>query len=308
MATELTVGLPRGMLFYRYETLWRGFFEKLEVPVIVSPPTAQDIAEQGTALTIDEACLALKIFNGHVASLIGKCGYILIPRVTGYGMNRELCPRFSALCDMAQNIFRGSGQKFLPLNIDFRSNLDEEDAFAALGQALGFPAKTAKKAYAAAKKNEQKQWKAMVQKENALYSQDGLKILIAAHSYVISDLYIGKPITDFLKKNGAVPIRADVVDREDALKHSAELSPTCKWQMNREIIDSIVMNKSKADGIILLSTFPCGPDAMVSDILLRRIDDKPMLNLVLDGQNGTAGVETRLESFLDIIRFQKGLL
>jgi predicted nucleotide-binding protein (sugar kinase/HSP70/actin superfamily) len=33
-----------------------------------------------------------------------------------------------------------------------------------------------------------------------------------------------------------------------------------------------------------------------------------MLNLVLDGQNGTAGVETRLESFLDIIRFQKGLL
>jgi predicted nucleotide-binding protein (sugar kinase/HSP70/actin superfamily) len=47
---------------------------------------------------------------------------------------------------------------------------------------------------------------------------------------------------------------------------------------------------------------------MVSDILLRRVKDKPMLNLVLDGQNGTAGVETRLESFLDIIRFQKGLL
>jgi predicted nucleotide-binding protein (sugar kinase/HSP70/actin superfamily) len=187
MATDITVGLPRGMLFYRYKTLWRGFFQKLEVPVIVSPPTAQDVAEQGTALTIDEACLALKIFNGHVAALVGKCDYILIPRVTGYGMNRELCPRFSALYDMTQNIFRSSGQKFLPLNIDYRSNLDEEDAFVTLGQALGFPAKASKKAYTATKKSEQKQWKAMVQKENALYDQDGLKILVAAHSYVISD-------------------------------------------------------------------------------------------------------------------------
>jgi predicted nucleotide-binding protein (sugar kinase/HSP70/actin superfamily) len=296
------------MLFYRYETLWRGFFQKLEVPVVVSPPTAQDVAEQGTARTIDEACLALKIFNGHVAALVGQCDYILIPRVTGFGRNQELCPRFAALFDMTRNIFRDSGQKFLPLNIDFRENQSEEDGFVALGQALGFSAKDAKKAYAAAKKEEQKAWKAMVQGQNALYSQDGLKILIAAHSYVIADPYIGRPITEFLKKNGAVPIRADVVDREDALKHSATLSPTCKWQMNREIVGSIAMNKGRADGIILLSTFPCGPDAMVSDILLRRIQDKPMLNLVLDGQNGTAGVETRLESFLDIIRFQKGLL
>ena len=42
--------------------------------------------------------------------------------------------------------------------------------------------------------------------------------------------------------------------------------------------------------------------------MLRRIDGLPMLNLVLDGQNGTAGTETRLESFLDIIRFKRGLL
>jgi predicted nucleotide-binding protein (sugar kinase/HSP70/actin superfamily) len=308
MTANFTVGFPRGLLFHRYKFLWQDFFRNLDVPVVMSPPTAQDVAERGMARTIDEACLALKIFNGHVASLIGKCDYILIPRVTGYGMNQELCPRFAALFDMTQNIFRESGQKFLPLNIDFRSKCSEEDGFVALGQAMGFSAKQAKKAYAAANKEEQKRWKAQLQKQNALYSQDGLKILIAAHSYVIADPYIGKPIVDFLKKNDAVSIRADIVDREAALKRSVELSPTCKWQMNREIIGSIAMNQNKVDGIILLSTFPCGPDAMVSDLLLRRVTDKPMLNLVLDAQNGTAGVETRLESFLDIIRFQKGLL
>jgi predicted nucleotide-binding protein (sugar kinase/HSP70/actin superfamily) len=308
MTANMTVGLPRGMLFHRYETLWRGFLQKLGVTVLVSQPTTQHVAEEGMARTIDEACLALKIFNGHVTDLVGKCDYMLLPRVTGYGRNQELCPRFAALYDITGNIFRDSGQKFLPLNIDFRENIGEEAAFVTLGQGLGFSAKAAKKAYSAAKKEEQKMWKSMVQAQNALYEQGGIKILIAAHSYVIADPYIGKPITDFLKRNGAVPIRADVVDREEALKRSVELSPTCKWQMNREIIGSIAMHKDKVDGIILLSTFPCGPDAMVSDLLLRRIQHKPMLNLVLDGQNGTAGVETRLESFLDIIRFQKGVL
>ena len=57
-----------------------------------------------------------------------------------------------------------------------------------------------------------------------------------------------------------------------------------------------------------MSAFPCGPDAMVNDLMLRRIRGVPLLNLVMDGQSGTAGVETRLESFLDIIHFKKGEL
>ena len=60
------------------------------------------------------------------------------------------------------------------------------------------------------------------------------------------------------------------------------------------------------DGVILLSAFPCGPDSMINELLTRRIKDVPILNLVLDAQSGTAGVETRLESFVDIIRFKEG--
>ena len=45
---------------------------------------------------------------------------------------------------------------------------------------------------------------------------------------------------------------------------------------------------------------------MINELLTRRIKDVPILNLVLDAQSGTAGVETRLESFIDIIRFKEG--
>lgn len=47
---------------------------------------------------------------------------------------------------------------------------------------------------------------------------------------------------------------------------------------------------------------------MVNDIVTREFREIPVLNLVLDAQNGTAGIETRLESFVDILKFKKGEL
>ena len=82
----------------------------------------------------------------------------------------------------------------------------------------------------------------------------------------------------------------DYLDREEAIKRSGELSYTCKWEMSREIVGSIVMHYDKVDGIILLSAFPCGPDSMVNELIARRVKRVPMLNLVLDSQSGTAGI------------------
>lgn len=304
----ITVGIPRGMLYYRYETLWRAFFDQLGVRAVLSPATTHALMEDGMAVTIDEACLSLKIYLGHVRALLGQCDYIFVPRICNFGRGREFCARFEALYDIACNVFRDSGQRFVSVNVDEIAHRDEESAYIALGQTLGAEHKAAKRAYAAAEKEARRQWKEAVKAQNALYEQEGLKILIAGHSYVIADPYIGRPITDALKKSGAIPLRADLVDREAALKRSGELSPTCKWELNREILGGVRMNFDRVDGVILLSTFPCGPDAMVNELMLRRLEGKPMLQLVLDGQSGTAGVETRLESFLDIIRFKRGLL
>ena len=40
-------------------------------------------------------------------------------------------------------------------------------------------------------------------------------------------------------------------------------------------------------------------------MILRRLKDKPIITLVLDAQEGTAGMETRLESFIDIIKLKE---
>lgn len=302
------IGLPRAMLYYRCHTLWRTFFQELGMETAVSPPTDREILERGTALAIDEACLSLKIYLGHVAVLVGKCDYILLPRISNFGRHRNMCTRFEALPDLVQNVFRGTEQKFLSYDVDVLLKKDEESAFIGLGRALGRSPKEAGRAYRQAKKAELAQHRTRVQRQEQLFKREGMKVLIAAHSYVAEDPYMGKAVTDYLQRSGVIPLRADLVDRDAALKRSRDLSPTCKWEVSREILGGIAQHRNDVDGIILLSAFPCGPDAMVNELIARRVKGIPMLNLVLDSQSGTAGVETRLESFIDIIRFKEGKL
>lgn len=308
MKKKLTIGLPRAMLYYRYSTLWQTFFESLGAEVIKSNPTDKKILDEGTALCVDEACLSEKIFLGHVKALVGYCDYILIPRVSSFGHKRMLCTRFESMPDIVRNVFRDEQQKFLTYNVDVIQNQDEKTAFLGMGQQLGFDKKAVKKAYSTAKTVEQRVWKKQVAAQEELYKTDGIKIIVAAHSYVIEDPYIGKPVIDILRKLGVTPIRADITEQEQAVKRSTSISPTIKWEMSREIIGSLAVHKDKAAGIILLSAFPCGPDSMVNEIIQRRMKGIPMLNLTLDAQSGTAGIETRLESFVDIIHFKEGTL
>lgn len=296
------------MLYYRYATLWATFFREMGMEVLVSPATDKQILDQGTAVSVDETCLSAKIYLGHVKALVGQCDYILVPRVSSFGHRRVMCTRFEAMPDIAANLFRDSGQKFISYNLDVFRKQEEKTAFLAMAEALGVGRRRAEHAYTSAKKQDQQRFRQALAAQEALLQSKGTKILIAAHSYVIRDPYLGGPVTDILKGLGAIPIRADLVSRSAALKRSADFSPTLKWEMSREIVGGILEYKDKVDGIVLLSAFPCGPDSMVNELLMHRIRGIPMLNLTVDAQSGVAGIETWLESFVDIIHFKEGTL
>ncbi len=305
---NITIGLPRALMYSRYGVLWRGFFKELGARVLISEPSSRSTLERGSALSVDESCLASKLFMGHVDALVGKCDYILVPRIASFSHRARMCSRFQGLPDVTRVTFRNAPQKFLTYEVDVNHRRTEEDAFLHLGAQLGHGARESRRAYRRARKLMLRHYAREVRAQEALYKSDGMKILVCGHGYVLDDAYIGEPVLKGLSRLGAVPIRGDLVDRDAALRHSAELSPTCKWQTNRELVGCIAMNRRRVDGIVLLSVFPCGPDAMVNDLLLRRVQGIPMLNLVLDDQSGIAGIETRLESFVDIIRFKEGAL
>lgn len=70
--------------------------------------------------------------------------------------------------------------------------------------------------------------------------------------------------------------------------------------LTKESIGSIILSNPNIDGVIFLSSFPCGPDSLVNELAIRKIDI-PAINLVVDDLSSESGIVTRLESFVDIL-------
>ena len=80
--SKITIGIPRALLYHKYGDLWEQFFINLHLNVIVSPLTNKEILSEGLSRTIDENCLPMKIFLGHVHYLNGRVTHLFIPRIT----------------------------------------------------------------------------------------------------------------------------------------------------------------------------------------------------------------------------------
>ena len=309
-----TIGIPKALLYYRYKTMWRTFFEKLGRTVVFSEDSDRSTLEKGAYLSIDECCLASKLYMGHVAALAGKCDAVFVPSIDNLGNMKGFCTKFQALPDLVQNTFGNDAPRIVSCEIDHTdSKIKESQAFTELGQRFGVSKKKAKEAYQEAvraqkkadEKRAKKQAEALKATEKLSKSERPLRILVAAHPYVVHDAFVGAPLVDMLKSLDVLVLHTDRYDHEKALERSYEFSDTLPWIVNREMIGTILSLYNQVDGIVLMSAFPCGPDSMTNDALMRCIKGKPILSLTVDAQSGTAGLETRLESFVDILRYQK---
>ena len=300
-----TIGIPRGLMAYRNGHLWKKFFENLGFNCIVSGRSSRQLLDAGIERAADETCLPFKIYLGHVMELLGKCDVIFVPRMGGFTSREKMCTRYESLPDLIYNIFRDEQIRILSVSYDWDTPVKESGVFLELGQKLERKRRDVKKAYAAAKKYQEQILKEREKRQEDLLNESHIKILMAGHPYVLHDAYMGRELERIFKNLGASVLFTDYVSREAAVKRSYHFSQNMPWLINREITGGILLNRSKVDGIVLVSAYPCGPDALVNDMLVRKIKDVPLLQLTLDAQNGTAGLETRIESFMDIIQYQK---
>lgn len=299
------IGIPRGLMIYRDGILWKTFFENLGYQCVVSGKSDRQILDEGVQLAIDETCLPFKVYLGHVKELIGKCDAVFVPRMGGFESKERMCTRYQSLPDLVENIFKENQLQILTVSYDWYDHTKEEKVYMELGLRLGKTKKEVKKAYNLARKEQENWFKSQEKKQGKILEGTKTKILLAGHPYVLHDGYMGGEIAEILKRMGHEVLYTDYVNRENALKRSYHFSKVMPWIINREMTGAIMLLKDKVDGIVLISAYPCGPDALVNDMLIRKIKGIPLLQLTLDAQEGTAGVETRIESFIDIIQYQK---
>ncbi|MCD7981751.1 MAG: acyl-CoA dehydratase activase-related protein [Clostridiales bacterium] len=302
----MKIGIPRALLYYRYAILWETFFRELGVTTVLSPRTNKALQDTGVRYAIDENCLSSMLFLGHVAALEGKCDAVFVPRIANFGADGVLCSRFEAIYDMCVNTFRDRDLRFLSCDVDLQQKKPEKDAYVGLARELGNTRPEADTAWRKARLAWETDLQNKIRKQDAaLAASDRIRVLVVGHCYNLYDEYIGRPILKGIRRLDAFPVCSDLIDPAQAQKDSLKICDKVPWIMSRELLGAIQKYHDSVDGIILLTAFPCGPDSMVNEMILRRVKDLPVLNLLLDSQDADAGVETRLESFIDIIRFRK---
>jgi predicted nucleotide-binding protein (sugar kinase/HSP70/actin superfamily) len=130
--------------------------------------------------------------------------------------------------------------------------------------------------------------------------EGALRFLVIGHPYNLHDAYLSGPV---FQKLSALGVCAEPVSF--GLR---EVTPEpVKWDTCSLIYDQLThLVPSEWDGVIHLSSFNCGCDSIVSTLYRDVLREKkiPCMTLVLDEHAGQAGVDTRLEAFVDSIKEQ----
>ncbi|MCF6462612.1 acyl-CoA dehydratase activase-related protein [Clostridium sp. Cult1] len=320
------VGIPRGMLYYDYYLLWKEFFNNLGVEVVTSPKTNKDILNKGVHACVDEACLPVKVFHGHVDYLKDKVDYIFIPKFISIYKKEYCCPKHLGLPDMVRHSIEG-----LPQIIDTEINLRKTDK--SLKKSILYTGKyftrSNKKIYRAFKDaySQFNKYTELMSRGvipiNAVGLYDDLsfnlnaddenirrQIMILGHSYNIYDEYINMNIATKLKKRRIKVITAEMIEERSTRYYASKLPKRMFWTHGQRIIGSAfsMIEKKAIQGIIYISAFGCGLDSVLIDLVERKARENriPFTLLTIDEQTGEAGVNTRIEAFLDMLEWRDG--
>lgn len=294
---KIKIGLPRSLFFYYDGNILKSFFKNLNFDVVISPPTNRLIVEEGMKYSNDEMCLSLKILIGHVSYLKDKCDYILIPRIDNYGISNQTCTNFLALYDIIKNLFNVN---IINYNINLTNNETLLKGLWQITKTFSIKTKDIIIAYKKAIDYDKKIKNNLINSNYSKLYSSKLKILLVGHSYNIHDDYIGTPLVKYLNKLDCEVLYSDYFNSKSTNKLSSNFSKELYWKYSKESIGSIKLVEDSIDGVIFLTTFPCGLDSLVNELVIRKLKI-PNINLILDDINSLAGIYTRLESFIDIL-------
>ena len=296
----MKIGLPRALLYHQYGVLWKTFFTSLGCGVVISDETNGGIFEQGVRDAVSECCLPAKAYLGHVSSLIGRCDYILSPYATRSTGGKATCIRFWGMSDVIRHTY--PQVKLLEYVISEDNEKIQYRSFCQIGKELGQSMTLIRSAYESALAAQSLHNHKLCKIQSDVLLADGLKVMVAGRPYVLHDPYIGGAVVRMLSEMGVIPIFSDRFDHRLSVSRAKDISPRLCWRANQETVGAIVAHKEKVEGVLLLTVFPCASDALVNDITLRAINDIPTALILLDGLQAEAGLQTRIESFIDILR------
>ena len=321
----ITVGIPRALTYYKYHPLWTSVLRELGADVVVSRESNKATVNRGVQLGENELCVPVKLALGHAAQLADKCDYLFIPRVVAVEKGSYTCPKFLGLPDMVA----AAGIELPPIlapTVNLRESPRKfKKAVLEVGRVLGA--------------SDTATWRAFKNGMEALHSYeallrsgltpidimdgitdaadlphgdlDGMSIGLVGHPYNLYDRHVSMNLVRQLRKHGVRAVSTEALDPEIIEHEAATLSKELFWTYEREVVGAAFhwARHGGVDGLIYMLSFACGPDSLVQVLIeheVRRNTELPLMTLVVDEHSAEAGLATRLEAFLDMLRWRRG--
>ncbi len=330
MTVRLKIGIPRALFSYLYFPFWYTFFSELGLEVIVSSSTSKQSLDFGVKETVNDACLPIKLYHGHVAELKDKADVLFLPRlvnVRGFG-KETFCPKFLGLPDMIRNSITGLPE-IIDNNIELVHDIFPLDkACHKIARRLGKSGLVVWRAINSGKKSQQVFMKYLAQGiladrvidimiegktlqllEEKPPSAD-ISLAVLGYPYLVYDSFINADLFARMQEMGVGLQTVEMVPPQCLKKQGEHMQKNLFWHFSNRTVRATLyyLKEHKIDGIVHVTAFGCGPDAMVNKLMELEAKDfgrTPFMTLSLDEHTGEAGVATRVEAFVDMLRLRK---
>lgn len=315
----MRVGVPRGLSYYRDFVPWRTFLDALGATVVVSPQTTRATLEAGQAYTVPESCLPLKVLCGQVRALVARCDALLIPSVRRYSAGAANCAQIIGLPDVLKAVMEDLPDLIVP-EVDLSGGLR---SFIGLALQVGTTftlspllirnaAVAAWESYAQVRHRLQAGritptdlWDphcadGMRSKALSSATPDGIRVAVVGHPYVLYDEYVNHRLLERLRGLGVHVLTPETLGARPRDDY---------WAFEYEFVGAaeVAVQHHAVNGVIGVMAFGCGPDGVMQE----RVRDAgargrvPVMVVTLDEHAGEAGLVTRLEAFVDMLRWRQ---
>jgi predicted CoA-substrate-specific enzyme activase len=293
------IGIPRALTTHSLHPLYAGFFSGIGMEIVLS-----GVDSDGDMKSHSGFCFPAQIAHGAVLDLARKkVELVFLPHVTR--MPHPNACRDSLLCPITQAspyfLAKAFPQMrlFSPL-LDFTQGYESCTTLVELAvRELGVPRSVAEPAWAEAVKAQVDVERSMQELGRQALAEAVASgrptVLLAGHSYNAFTPEASQSVGRKLASMGVVAIPADCLASKDA-------GPTA-WHFANQIMNAVALAKRHPNLFLLcVSNFSCTIDAFTHSMLASELGAKPYLFLEIDSATADAGVQTRLEAFLDIVR------
>lgn len=325
----LKIGIPRALSYYAYYPLWKTFFESLGHETVTSSVTTKRVLDNGIKEAVTDACVPIKLFHGHVYDLKDKTDFIFVPRLVSVNKEKTVtfCPKFLGLPDMIRASMRG-----LPPILDTRVDLKKGrgELFKIcyrLGKQLDAGFFHIVRAFQLGLKLQTRYQEFLnrqytpVEAIHALEGQKGpekpidpkLKFAVLGFPYTVYDKFVNVDLINKLRKLGIAVLTTEMIPTKTLLAQASKVPKNLFWNFANEVLRAALyyIDQVKVDGIIHITAFGCGPDAMVDKMIELEAKHRgkvPFMSITIDEHTGEAGLMTRIEAFVDMLSMRREMV